>query len=105
MDKRIIPAVVFLALVIGLVWAPWLTQQYAERRVVDEFRAAWEDVVDGCGFQCEGCGVKTLQRELTGYAATIEYACGLLPSDSSTFHETRLVHVSVFGTVHGLPRP
>jgi len=104
-DKRIIPAVVFLALVITVLWAPWLTRQYVERRVADEFSAAWQGVVDGCGFNCQGCGIKKVERVLSGYAVHIEYGCGLLPQDSPTFHETRLVHVSVFGTVHGLPRP
>jgi hypothetical protein len=93
------------ALLLGLLWAPWLTREYAERRVVGEFTAAWQGVIDGCGFNCRGCGVKELRRVLTGYVATIEYACGLLPADAPDFHETRRVHVSVFGTVHALPTP
>jgi hypothetical protein len=105
MAKRIAPAVPFLALVLGVFWAPWLTQQYVETRVVQEFDAAWVGVADGCGFSCEGCGVKKSARVLTGYSVSIEYACGLLPHDSPAFHETRTVHVSLLGTVHGLPRP
>jgi threonine/homoserine efflux transporter RhtA len=106
MTRRTTTTVLFVsALVLGLLWAPWLSREYAEKRLVDEFAAAWQGVIDGCGFNCQGCGVRNLQRVLIGYAATIEYACGLLPSDRPDFHETRRVHVSVLGTVHGLPTP
>lgn len=97
--------VFFLALVLGALWAPWLKEQEVERRVVDAFSAAWQGVIDGCGFNCQGCGVKEVQRVLTGYAVDIEYGCGLLPRDSPEYHETHRVCVSVFGTVHGLPMP
>jgi hypothetical protein len=97
---------VFIALVVALVlWAPWLTQQYVEARVAQEFNAAWQGVVDGCGFNCESCGVKKLARVLIGCSVSIEYSCGLLPHDSPASHETRTLLVSVLGTVHGLPRP
>ncbi len=105
MTRRTTAVLVVSALLLVLLWAPWLTRECAERRLVDEFTAAWQGVIDGCGFNCQGCGVKELQRVLTGYAATIEYACGLLPSERPDFHETRRVHVSVFGTIHGLPTP
>jgi hypothetical protein len=106
MTKRTTTAVLVVsALLLALLWAPWLTRESAERRIVDQFTAAWRGVIDGCGFSCEGCGVKKLARVLTGYSVSIEYACGLLPHDSPAFHEKRTVHVSLLGTVHGLPRP
>ena len=98
-------AVLILVVVFGVLWAPWLTPQPAERRVLDEFGAAWQGVIDGCGFNCQECGVTQLQRVPAGYVMRIEYACGLLPEDSAAYHRTGCVYVSVAGTVHGLPRP
>jgi len=98
-------AVLILVVVFGVLWAPWLTPQLAVRRVVDAFNAAWQGIADGCGFNCQECGVTQLQRVPAGYVVHIEYACGLLPEDSPSFHETRGVYVSAVGTVHGLPRP
>jgi len=115
MERQISFTVLLLALVLVVLWAPWLTPQRAERRVLDEFDAAWQRVKDGCGFNCRGClrpaafgrgcGVTQLLRVPAGYAVDIEYACGLLPQDSAEFHESRLVYVSAVGTVHGLPKP
>jgi hypothetical protein len=105
MAKRVTFAFLVLAVVLAVLWAPWLTPQYVEGRVVDAFNAAWQRVKDGCGFNCRGCGVTQLQRVPAGYVVHIEYACGLLPEDSAAYHRTGCVYVSVVGTVHGLPRP
>ena len=98
-------AVLILVVVFGVLWAPWLTPQRAGRRVVDAFNAAWQGVIDGCGFNCRGCGVTQRHRVPAGYVVGIEYACGLLPENSAAYHRTGYVYVSVAGTVHGLPRP
>jgi hypothetical protein len=97
---------VVLALILALVlWSPWLTTAYVERRVIQEFSSAWDGVVDGCGFDCEGCGVIRVSRLTFGYSVEIEYACGLLALDSSEFHLAGMAYVSPLGTVHGLPGP
>ena len=94
--------VVVLAL---LVSSPWLSTSHAEQRVVHEFEAAWRQVTDGCGFNCEGCGVTGSRRLVLGYLVEIQYACGLLPRDSPDSHVSARAYVSPFGTVHLVPRP
>ncbi len=104
-SKLTVGILLLLGLLLLVLWAPWLTPQYAERRVMEAFTTAWQGVSDGCGFNCRGCGVQKLQRVLGGHIAHIEYACGLLPEDSVTFHKTGRVYVSFVGTLHGLPTP
>jgi hypothetical protein len=88
-----------------LIWAPWLSRQDAEDRVVDQFNAAWEGVVDGCGFNCAGCGVTQSKRTLLGFKVEIEYACGLIPEDTPEYHQIDRAFVSVLGIVTGLDVP
>jgi hypothetical protein len=105
MRWRIVVLVVLVLGLVLLVWSPWLTRAGVETRIRGAFQAAWGGVVDGCGFNCEGCGVVRVERLAAGYRATIEYACGLLPEDSPAYHVTDRVYVSPLGTVHGLPAP
>ena len=93
-----VAAVVVILTLLG--WCPWITEGYAERRVVEVFEESQKDIVDGCGFNCEGCGVKESHKSLFGYSVQIEYACGLLPYDSPEFHQTATIFVSCIGTVH-----
>lgn len=106
MKRRLIliPLVIVLLLAAAL-WAPWMTKSYAEARTEQAFTTAWQQVADGCGFNCQGCGVKTAQKTWFGYRVEIEYACGLLPEDSPQYHQTGSGFVSFLGTVHGLPVP
>ncbi len=89
-----------LVILVLLAWSPWITKSYAENRVVEAFEESQKDIVDGCGFNCNGCGVKESQKTLFGYFVKIEYACGLLPSDSPEYHRTTTKFVSFIGTVH-----
>ncbi|TSC92019.1 MAG: hypothetical protein CEN90_134 [Parcubacteria group bacterium Licking1014_17] len=91
-----------LVLLLIFVWAPWITKGYAESIVSERFSAKWQGVGDGCGFNCKGCGVKESHRTLFGITVKIEYACGMLPSDSPEYHRIDSVFVSFLGTVHGL---
>jgi len=104
--RRIAPllgcGVLLLALVI---WAPWLTSEWAGERAAERFTAAWDGVVDGCGFDCSGCGVIDSQRVGFGCNVEIEYACGLIPEDAPQNHQVDQVFVSVLGTVIGLVKP
>jgi len=104
---RRILVVVFLILGLGLVliWAPWITTRYAEDVVVHSFAESWQGVIDGCGFNCEGCGVVASERVPFGCRVKIEYACGMIPADLPEYHQEASVFVSPFGTVHGLPAP
>jgi len=104
-NKKIIIASVCIILLILLIWTPWITKEYAEGIVSQRFASEWQGISDGCGFNCNGCGVKDSHRALFGYTVTIEYACGMLPSDSPEYHRTNTIYVSLFGTVHGLNKP
>ncbi len=102
------PAFVIIAallVVLSTMWAPWMTKEDATNTVVDRFAAEWRGVMDGCGLNCNGCGAKESHKTLFGVSVTIEYACGMLPSDSPEFHRTETVLLSFLGTVHGMPKP
>jgi hypothetical protein len=108
MGRRGVVLAVNVAVLVGLallMWAPWLPAQAAEARVEEGFGAAWQGVADGCGFNCQGCGVTAVRRLLLGYAVEIEYACGMLPVDTHEFHRVETLYVSPLGTVHGLRQP
>jgi hypothetical protein len=82
-----------------LAWSPWITKDYAENTVTRAFEESQKDIVDGCGFDCNGCGVKESAKTLFGYSVKIEYACGFLPSDSPEYHHTTIKFVSFMGTL------
>ena len=103
-NKNILILIVSSVLLILIAWSPWITNAYSEKVVSDRFTAEWQGVMDGCGFNCNGCGIKESQRTLFGVNVKIEYACGMLPSDSPEYHKTDTVFVSFFGTVHGLQK-
>ena len=103
MDKKLVLVAVFLALGILLAWSPWLTEERAKQLAYDGFVAEWRGVADGCGFNCDGCGVKEANKAFFGYDVRIEYDCGLKMSGSPEKHPTSIVFVSLLGTVHGLP--
>ncbi len=96
---------VITLLLLAMAWAPWLSADAAGQRATDAFQLNWTGVIDGCGLNCQGCGVTATERRLIGYAVTIEYACGLLPADRPEFHERDTFYVSPLGTVHGLYGP
>ena len=103
---RIAVILSFIAIVLVLIfWAPWLTTQYAEEKVIDQFNSAWAGVADGCGFNCAGCGVTRSERTLLGFKVEIEYACGLIPEDTLDYHQVDHAFVSIFGIVTGLETP
>jgi hypothetical protein len=97
--------IVILGFSVLLIFAPWITPGYAEETVVRNFETGWEGIADGCGFNCEGCGIVQSERVPFGYRVQIEYACGMLPADLPEFHHRADAFVSLFGTVHGLPVP
>jgi hypothetical protein len=91
-------AVIILIL---LVWAPWITKNYAENRVVKDFMEKQEGIDDGCGLYCVGCGVKDSKRTFFGYVVKIEYVCGMLPPEGSPqYHFNESVFVTFLGSTH-----
>jgi hypothetical protein len=59
--------------------------------------------IDGCSFNCDGCGATAMQKTIFGYDVRLEYACGMLPSDDPKYHQVRTVFGSFIGTVHAWP--
>ena len=90
-----------LMVIVLLVWSHWLTPTRATRLARSAFETKWQGVADGCGFV--GPGVRAVQRAALGYTISIDYACGMLPSDSPKFHQHADVYVSPLATVHQLP--
>ncbi len=80
--------------------APGITKSYAENKVVKKFEGKNENISDSCGFNCDGCGVEESDKTLFGHSIKIEYACGLLPTDSPEYHRTATKFVSFLGTIH-----
>lgn len=105
--KRRLTFVTIITLMIFalLLWSPWISEQYAKERAVEQFERAWLNVADGCGFACHGCGAVTVQKVPFGAQVTLEYACGLQTADSPENHQQASVFVSSLGMVYGLPQP
>lgn len=104
MNKNYTIIIILATLLIVLAWSPWITKNYAETKTENTFVSNWEGVIDGCGFNCNDCGVIGSSRIIFGYSVDIEYACGLLPADEQQYHKKDTAFVSCFGTVHGLTR-
>ena len=104
MIKKLLPALILLILALA-AWAPWITQDFAEKRAEAAFTSAWQRVSDGCGLNCKGCGATAAQKTWFGARVELEYACGLLPEDTPQYHKRSAGFVSFLGTVHGLPSP
>ena len=106
MPGKLFAGIALAALLIALfAWSPWLTQSFAESRAVDSFNSSWATVIDGCGTNCKDCGAINSKHVPFGMEVTLEYGCGLMPEDTSEYHEQATGFVSAFGTVHGFPRP
>ena len=97
MKKYILLVFTLLAL---SAWSPWITKNYAERSVYQGFISEQQGIVDGCGFNCAGCGVKSSKKILFGYSVQIEYACGFSITDLPGLHRRLYAFVSPIGTIH-----
>lgn len=104
MKRKSLLLIILIVLVLVL-WSPWINEGYAKRRAVSQFERAWLNVADGCGFACHGCGAAAWKKVPFGAQVTLEYACGMLPSDSPEHHQQTNVFVSPLGMVYGLPIP
>lgn len=99
--KKEIWIIVMISLVLLLVWSPWITKDFAERRVVDAFEKSQEGIEDGCGFSCPNCGVYSSSRAPFGYKVVILYSCGLKVYPPQNLPEFQgHAYVSPIGTVH-----
>jgi hypothetical protein len=100
MNKKIIILAIIILLVI-LAWSPWVTKDYAEQRTIISFESKQEGIMDGCGFNCENCGVSGSSKTLFGYIVRFGYGCGfkMFPGSPSPDHVDK-TFVSFLGTVH-----
>ncbi|SDO17476.1 hypothetical protein SAMN05518871_11192 [Psychrobacillus sp. OK028] len=101
MHKKLTLSIIFVvASMILFAFSPWITKDIAEKRALTGFQNQQKDIVDGCGFNCVGCGVVTSEKVLFGYIVRIEYACGLISEDIRENHQKKNVFVSFLGTAH-----
>ncbi|MCR8630343.1 hypothetical protein [Paenibacillus radicis (ex Xue et al. 2023)] len=92
--------IIFSLVLIFSPFSPWVTESFAKSRALYVFEREWKNTQDGCGFNCKDCGFKTSQKVLFGRKVEIEFACGLLPTDSYEYHKRKELFVSFLGTVH-----
>ncbi|NOU68840.1 hypothetical protein GC096_33010 [Paenibacillus sp. LMG 31461] len=100
MKRNFVSIIAIILIILGMIFSPWVTVSFAKNRAIHSFEGRWKNVQDGCGFNCKDCGIKTTKKVLFGRKVTMEYACGLLPSDSPKYHKTKELFVSLIGTVH-----
>ena len=107
MNRKSTIAILILCAGVLLVWAPWLTSSSAESKVFDGFTSGWEGTEDGCGFNCDGCGITASRRGLLGYEVDYKYGCGMgFPGQDlqENIHQDQAL-VTVIGFVVGLDIP
>jgi hypothetical protein len=95
--KRLSIIAAIIIIIALFAWAPWMSEASAKDSVNVYFEKQNKGIVDGCGFNCDGCGIKSAEKIAFGYAVEVEYACGLLPADSKQYHTTRTFKVYSFG--------
>lgn len=78
--------------------------QTAEKIALAAFEKKWENVADGCGINCYGCGVKSSRKSNNAYIITIAYECGMKIYDENNH---RIIQLTVLsdGKVTGLEDP
>ena len=100
-DKKRIAIVSLIILLILFAWSPWITKRYSENIANEKFTEKWRGVLDGCGFNCDGCGIKDSHKTLFSYVVRIEYACGF-KADFPENHRISNLYISPLGNVYGL---
>lgn len=75
MKKYILIIVLFLLILIA--WSPWQLKESAESAVRGVFESEQAGIIDGCGFNCDGCGIESSQKIPFGYLVNIKYKCGM----------------------------
>lgn len=100
MKNKICYVIIIILILLLLVWSPWITKDYAEKRVLEVFEKSQKGIIDGCGFNCVGCGIANSNKVFFGYSVDIEYGCGMRPLDARHLNERATKFVSFIGTVH-----
>lgn len=71
------------ALLVLLLPSP-LSRGYAEFWARAAVHLSNVGTVDGCGFNCDGCGATAMQKTILGYDVRLEYACGRTMTQNTT---------------------
>lgn len=71
--KWVLGALVFWGM---LVWCPWITKSFAEKKAFNDFKIKQTGLLTGCTADCEGCGVVDSQKVPFGYKIIIKFQCG-----------------------------
>ena len=101
MNKQVLTAIIaaIIILIALFAWAPWMSEASAKESVNAYFEKQNKGIVDGCGFNCDDCGIKNASKIPFGYSIEVEYACGLLPADSKQYHTIATINVYSWGTI------
>ena len=99
MKKNLVWVIISLLVIMMFAWSPWITKEFSEKRVVDNFSVKWTGMTDGCGSFNEKTkriepNLFDSNKALFGYEVIISYEC----TWTGSFEDT--VFVSPFGTVH-----
>ncbi|MFD1738685.1 hypothetical protein ACFSCX_19380 [Bacillus salitolerans] len=66
MRKKVTISIFFIVVsIIIFAFSPWVTEDFAENRVKTSFQNEQKGIVDGCGFNCSGCGA--INSEKVGF--------------------------------------
>jgi len=102
--KNIVILIGILLLIFLAAWSPWITKSYAENKTVKAFEDGQKGIVDGCGFNCTGCGIVSSNKVIFGYSVVIEYGCGFKILQDEDLNGKTTIFVSFIGTVHNLKK-
>lgn len=75
MRKYYLILILFVLLI--LAWSPWQTKETAEKSAREIFESEQLGVIDGCGLNCEGCGVSNSQKIPFGFLVEIQFKCAM----------------------------
>jgi len=75
MKKYLLIIIIFLLAL--LAWSPLQTKDAAERKAMSAFESGQTGIIDGCGFNCDGCGIESSQKIPFGYLVNLKYKCGM----------------------------
>lgn len=94
MEKKFLITAAFVLLAL-LGWSPWLTRDDAQEKTVQAFEEKWKGTIDGCGFNCQDCGVTSNKKVPFGYKIEIQFKCGM-----KNYFRQETYFVSFLGTLH-----
>lgn len=69
--------IVVLIILALLAWSPLQTKESTENTVTSAFKSEQAGIIDGCDFNCDGCGVESSHKIPFGYLVNVKYKCGM----------------------------